>query len=83
MGTVMGNENKDNPPHCTRLWFKSIRVRRNAIWIAVIVGGALQYEYTTIKHPATPLVILEALYGLIVIIAVVWLLASVFIGHRR
>jgi uncharacterized membrane protein HdeD (DUF308 family) len=62
---------------------KGVRLRRNACWAVVVIGGVLQFVYTKLKHPATPLVILETLYGLAFIVAVVWLIASMIVARRR
>jgi uncharacterized membrane protein HdeD (DUF308 family) len=75
-------ENSD-PSYHVRTWLKSGRVRRNAVWVAIVASGVLQFVYAKIKHPATPLVILETLYGLVVIVAVVWFIADMLVARRK
>jgi hypothetical protein len=52
-------------------------LRQRAGWAAVLIGGGLQYAYTSTKHPSVALRIWSALYGIGVIICILVLIAAI------
>jgi hypothetical protein len=52
-------------------------LRQRAGWAAVLIGGGLQYAYTSTKHPSVALRIWEAMYGIVFIICIIVVIAVV------
>jgi hypothetical protein len=41
----------------------STSVRKGAFWLAVVMGGGLQYAYSNTKHPSTVLTVWEWIFS--------------------